>query len=681
MLVFAVAILTSAFLLFQVQPLIAKFILPWFGGGPAVWGVSMLFFQTSLVAGYAYAHLLVRYLDLRRQAMIHLVLLVVALAQMPVEPMATFESIADSDPTLQIIALLARTIGIPFFVLSATAPLIQSWVSRTGVVRNPYWLYSLSNVASLAALLSYPFLVEPYLTRQAQILTWSIVFSFFLAFCAYCAFWTGFRAKVTERSPEQERETSAAEAPGFRLWIFWLALPASAVALLLGVTNQLTRDLASVPFLWVVPLCAYLMSYIICFAGERWYRRGLLIPAMVVSIVAISLLPIKEAESIPVAVCVYTVALFILCLVCHGELYRIRPDAGRLTGFYLMIAVGGALGSALVAVVMPLLVDRYLELQLGMAATAVLAVILLVRDARVRYSLRLTRLVPVALLVTLVGVGGVLGSSVRDAESDIIHQKRNFYGVLTVGRDNAGTPLESLWLRDGTTYHGVQMTSPRYRTVPGSYYSPRSGVALALDFIDDKPGRRIGMVGLGVGTIASYGKEGDYLRIYEINPEVVRVAESHFSYLADSRADVDIVMGDARLSLERESPQEFDLFVLDAFSSDAIPVHLLTREAFEVYLRHLSDDGIIAVLISSWHFDFEPLLRAVADEFDMHAVTIHSASGELEDWGSSWKIMTRNDEFMEQRKVRKAMLLASGENKEVRIWTDDFSSPFQLLYE
>ena len=677
---FAVAIITSAFLLFQVQPLIAKFILPWFGGGPAVWGVSMLFFQTSLVAGYAYSHLLVRYLDLRRQAVIHLALLLVALSQLPIEPMAAFESIANTDPTLQIIVLLAGTIGIPFFVLSATAPLIQSWVSRTGVVRNPYWLYSLSNAASLLALLSYPFVVEPLLTRQAQLLIWSIVFGIFLVFCAYCAFWSGFRAAVTQSLPGEEPRTEVAEAPGLSLWVFWLALPAAAVALLLGVTNQLTRDLASVPFLWVVPLCAYLLSYILCFGSEKWYRRSLFIPAMVVSIGAIVSLLITEVESVRLAVAVYTAALFVLCMVCHGELYRLRPDPGRLTGFYLMIAVGGALGSALVAVAMPLLVDRYLELQLGIAATAVLTAILLARDARVHYPLRQARLAQVSMLVTLLAVGGVLGSSARDDEADIVYRERNFYGVLTVGRDNAGTPKESLWLRNGTSYHGAQMTSPHYRTIPAAYYSPRSGVALALSFTNDKPGRRIGMVGLGVGSVASYGNEGDYLRVYEINPEVVRVAGSQFSFLADSKADVDIVIGDARLSLERESPQAFNLFVLDAFSSDSIPVHLLTREAFELYLRHLTDDGIIAVLISSWYFDFEPLLKRMAEEFDMHAVSINSFSGDLEDWGSNWMILTRNGDFLKHQRVRKAMLLGS-EQREVRLWTDDFSSPFQLLYD
>ena len=676
---FAVAIITSAFLLFQVQPLIAKFILPWFGGGPAVWGVSMLFFQTSLVAGYAYAHLLVRYLDLRRQAVIHLALLLVALTQMPVEPMATFESIVDADPTLQIILLLATTIGIPFFVLSATAPLLQSWVSHTGVLRNPYWLYALSNAASLLALLSYPFVVEPLLTRQTQLLIWSILFGIFLVFCAYCAYWAGFRAAAIRTTPDDQPRSAATGAPGLWLWLLWLALPASAVTLLLGVTNQLTRDLASVPFLWVVPLSAYLLSFILCFGSEKWYRRSLLIPAMAVSVGALIFLLVTDVESVYMAVAVYTTALFILCMVCHGELYRLRPEPGRLTGFYLMIAIGGALGSALVAVAMPLLVDRYLELQLGIAATAVLTAMLLVRDARFRYPGRQARLAQVTMLLTLVGVGGVLGSSARDDESDIIYRERNFYGVLTVGRDDAGTPKEALWLRNGNSYHGAQMTLPRYRDISAAYYSPRSGVALAMRFSDDKPGRRIGMVGLGVGSIASYGKQSDYFRIYEINPDVVRVAESHFSFLADSRADFDIVVGDARLSLERESPQAFDLFVLDAFSSDAIPVHLLTREAFELYLRHLSEDGIIAVLISSWYFDFEPLLAKMADEFDMHSVRIDSPPGKFQDWGSRWMIMTRNNDFMRNRRVRWTLKFRSDEIRDVRLWTDDFSSPFQLL--
>jgi spermidine synthase len=677
MLAFALAIFTSAFLLFQIQPLIAKFILPWFGGGPAVWGISMLFFQSCLVAGYAYAHLLVRYLRPRQQAIVHIVLLLAALTQIPVSPSESFEFAVAADPTLQILVLLTRTIGIPFFVLAATAPLIQAWVSRAKATANPYRLYALSNAASLLALLSYPFVVEPLLTRQMQTLVWSVVFVVFIALCAYCAFSAGFRSQVTARATPAD--PTAAVYPQTRSWILWLALPAAAVALLLSVTNQLTRDLVSVPFLWVLPLSVYLLSFIICFDSERWYRRGLFLPGMVLCIVA--MLFVLSGADIPVlwAIFVFTLALFVLCMVCHGELYRLRPDPAHLTGFYLMIAFGGALGSALVTVLMPIMVDRYLELQLSIAGVALLTVILLARDVKVGFSSDTAMSMQGAMLMALVVTAGLLIRSAREEEPDVVYQTRNFYGVLTVGLDNAGTDREALWLRHGNSYHGVQFTSPIYRSRTTAYYAPDSGVAFAMNFAKNRPSRRIGMVGLGVGTIAAYAKSGDYINIYEINPAVVDVAETKFSFLSDTGADLKVVLGDARMSLERESPQAFDIFVLDAFSSDSIPVHLLTREAFDLYLRHLAPDGVIAVLISSWHFDFEPLLQEMAAELGMNAVLIRNASGAGQNWGSRWMILTRNASFISQKRFQEALQQTVRSDRDVRLWTDDFSSPFQLL--
>jgi hypothetical protein len=376
---------------------------------------------------------------------------------------------------------------------------------------------------------------------------------------------------------------------------------------------------------------------------------------------------------------VFTLSLFVLCMVCHGELYRLRPDPAHLTGFYLMIAFGGALGSALVVVLMPVVADRYLELQIAIAGVALLTATMLARDVNVTFRSRYARPIQAGLLAALIVTVGLLVRSVRDVEPDIVLQARNFFGVLTVGRDYAGTNEETLWLRNGTSYHGAQLTLPQYRSKPVSYYSSRTGIALALKFSENMPERRIGMVGLGVGTIASYAGSGDYLRIYEINPAVVRIAETNFTYLADTDAEVEVILGDARLSLERESPQAFDLFVLDAFSSDAIPVHLLTREAFELYLRHLAPDGVIAVLISSWHFDFEPLLQEMAAEFGLNAVLISNSYSGPRDWGARWMLMTPNERFMMQRPVREAQQNSTSGERKVRMWTDDFSSPFQLL--
>ena len=673
----ALAIFTSAFLLFQIQPLIAKFILPWFGGGPAVWGVSMLFFQTCLVAGYAYAHLLIRFLPPRRQAFVHLALLLTALTQLPIAPSAEDLAAASSDPTLQILRVLATTIGLPFFVLSATAPLIQAWVSRSDTNSNPYRLYALSNAASLLALLSYPFVVEPLLTRQTQVLTWSLTFAVFLALCGYCAWMAGFRGPSSEEPPERAQET-AVNPTNWSSWLLWLALPATAVTLLLGVTNQLTRDLVSVPFLWVLPLSVYLLSYIISFDNERWYRRDIFIPAMALCIAGLMYLLLDPGLSIPAIIAVYVISLFTLCMVCHGELNRLRPEPARLTSFYLMIAVGGALGSAFVALLMPLLSNSYLELQIGMASSVALAAALLVRRKQSDWPANLLLAARTAAILVTLSVSGYLAWFSRETEPDVLLQTRNFYGVLTVGRDWTGTADESLWLRNGSSYHGTQLTAPDLRAIPAAYYAPRSGVAVALGY---KAGaeRHIGMIGLGVGSIAAYGEAKDRMRIYEIDPDVAHIAATQFTFLRDTAADITVVLGDARRSLEAEPPQGFDVFVVDAFSSDAIPVHLITREAFDVYLRHLAPEGVLAILISSWHFDFAPMLHNMAREFELTPIVIETSTGDYEDWGSRWVIMTRNQKFLAQPRVRHAALRQGSADNTVRIWTDDYSSPFELL--
>jgi hypothetical protein len=427
----------------------------------------------------------------------------------------------------------------------------------------------------------------------------------------------------------------------------------------------------------VLPLSAYLLSYIICFDSERWYRRDLFIPAMVSCVAGLLyLLLTDELIAVRVAVIAFNVGLFVLCMVCHGELNRLRPAPARLTGFYLMIAVGGALGSAVVALAMPVLTNAYLELQFGIGSVVLLTALVLVRDRELPQLLAVPLKVG-AVVAVLVAVA-LLERSTREYEPDVLLQTRNFYGVLTVGTDRAGEPDEARWLRNGSSYHGVQFAAPRLRSLPGAYYTPSSGVGSVMAS-PSEGGRRIGMIGLGVGSIAAYGRRGDSLRIYEIDPDVVEIASTAFTFLDDSAAEIEVVVGDARRSLEQEAPQAFDIFVVDAFSSDAIPVHLVTREAFEVYTRHLAEEGVIAVLISSWFFDFEPLLHAMAQEFDMQSVLVVTRSGRLENWGSRWVIMTRNSAFMEQAWVQRELQRRPPRTDPVRLWSDDYSSPFQLL--
>jgi hypothetical protein len=679
MLAFALTIFTSAFLLFQIQPLITKFILPWFGGGTAVWAVSMLFFQSCLVAGYGYAHLSVRYLGLRRQTQLHIVFLLLALIQIPISPSELHGFDTAQNPTLQILSVLVRTIGVPFFVLSATAPLIQAWASSIQATTNPYRLYALSNVAALAALLSYPFIIEPMFNRQLQAQAWSFTFVVFIALCAYCTFVTASRSKSYSPAPSTsgDKKTRASIVS----WLLWLLLPATAVTLLLSVTNQLTRDLVSIPFLWVLPLSVYLLTFIIAFDNERWYRRRLFLPLFAFSLAWILYLLIGEELNVTWTIIVFMFTLFVLCMVCHGELYRLRPEANQLTGYYLMVALGGALGSALISVLMPIISDRYIELQIAASMSTILVALILIKHVKVNVRASLTAGIPfqIALAIGATFIVLVFVQSARDKEPDIIYQARNFYGVLTVGRDNAGTSEEFLWLRNGNSYHGAQATAPLKNSLPITYYSPGSGIDMAMNFSTGQPKRHIGMIGLGIGTAISYAGVQDLVKVYEINPDVVEIAERHFTYLADTTADVKLVLGDARLSLEKELPQAFDIFVLDAFSSDAIPVHLLTREAFELYLKHLKPDGIIAVLISSWHFDFQPLLTEMARTLGLQSVLVSNASNSAQQWGSRWMILTKNDQFMSQEHIQLHKQNMPESISNVRLWTDDFSSPFQLL--
>ena len=677
MLPFALTIFTSAFLLFQIQPLITKFILPWFGGGTAVWAVSMLFFQSCLVAGYGYAHLSVRYLGLQRQSQLHVVFLLLALIQIPISPSELHEFDAAQNPTLQILSLLIRTIGVPFFVLSATAPLIQAWASSIQATTNPYRLYALSNVAALSALLSYPFIIEPMFNRQLQAQAWSFIFVVFIALCAYCTFVTATRSKTY--SPVPSSSVDKKIRASIVSWLLWLMLPATAVTLLLSVTNQLTRDLVSIPFLWVMPLSVYLLTFIIAFDNERWYRRSLFLPLFAFSLAWILYLLLGEALNVTWTIIVFMFTLFVLCMVCHGELYRLRPPANQLTGYYLMVALGGALGSALVSVLMPIISDRYIELQIAASMATILVVLLLMKHVNVKVSLTAGIPIQLALAIGTTFVIFVFVQSARDEEPGIVHQARNFYGVLTVGRDNAGTSDEFLWLRNGNSYHGAHATTAPAKSLPITYYSPGSGIDMAMSFSTGQRKRRIGMIGLGIGTAISYAGAQDSVKVYEINPDVVEIAQRHFTYLADTTADVKLVLGDARLSLEEELPQAFDVFVLDAFSSDAIPVHLLTREAFELYLKHLKPDGIIAVLISSWHFDFQPLLTEMGKTLGLQSVLVTNASNSAQQWGSRWMILTKNDRFMSQQFIQSQKQRMPDNMSDVRLWTDDFSSPFQLL--
>ncbi len=479
----------------------------------------MLFFQACLLSGYLYAHVIVRYLNLRYQVGIHIGLLCISLTQLPISPDKSVRPTFAADPTWNILVLLIMEIGLPFFALSATVPLIQSWVSRANVLVAPYRLYALSNAASLLALLTYPTMFEPFLSRTSQGILWSFLFGAFVVVFSFCAYFAGRR--WGDALSSLDHKVLDGQAPRLRTQMLWLAFAATAVVLMLAVTNELTRDLVSIPFLWVLPLAVYLLSFIVCFDNDRWYFRKAYLIAIVPTIIVVGLIMLMErAIPVPILIGIFLVTLFALCMVCHGELSRLKPHSEYLTNYYLTIGVGGVLGGAFVAIVMPLLSNTYLELHVGLVTVPSLVLLVLWNDHGTFTNLRLVRTLCIAG-VALTSSGLATLHLTQDLRQDVVYQSRNFYGVLKVIRKNAGGSRELLILRNGNSPHGAQFSAPGLRTFPAAYYAPHSGIGLALRLFGSDEGRRFGVIGLGAGTIAAYAGPGDYLRFFEINPDVI----------------------------------------------------------------------------------------------------------------------------------------------------------------
>lgn len=769
MTVFLATTFLSAFLLFQVQMVLAKFILPWYGGVPAVWTSSMLFFQCLLLGGYAYAHWLAGRAG-ATQRRLHLLVVAVSVASLlagawawsgPLLPSASWKPLGGEEPVWHIVALLAAAVGTPFFVLAATAPLVQAWFSRSQR-RSPYRLYALSNLGSLLGMLSYPFVVEVWVPLRLQAMAWAVGYGLFACGIAFIA----ARHATAGEAPARDAATRDAGAPTAATRGLWFAFAGCASVLLLAVTNQLSQEIAVVPLLWVLPLSLYLLSFVLCFDGDRWYARpvylALLVPALGLATLA---LQHGVGGEIVSQVILYSAALFVSCMVCHGELARLKPTPRHLTSFYLTITAGGAAGGIFVALVAPALFLGYWELSLGLWACAALALAALWRDsasfvhrldggqaylilfgavllavlvfadplhavahhamdhplalgsagtaavgvillfARARRTaahasdggtglsraavhvealLRLGARRPLPVLAIALALFGAIHLAFAfEARSLPIAAERNFFGALQVVAEEDENGDIVLKLRHGRTLHGMQPLAPERRHEPNSYYVEDSGIGLALR---EHPRRRaglplrIGVVGLGTGTLAAYGQAGDYLRFYEINPAVVSLADDRegalFTYLRDTRATVHVVLGDARLALEREHrkgrPQGFDVLVLDAFNSGSIPAHLLTREALALYLAHLEPaHGVLALHISNRYLDLRPLIFALADEFGL-SLAIH----DREDpglWSSTWALLARRAE---------ALPLAPGAGVPRRVapvWRDDYTNLLPLL--
>ncbi|MFM7523964.1 MAG: spermidine synthase [Betaproteobacteria bacterium] len=664
----AATIFSSAFLLFLVQPIVSKHILPWFGGSAAVWATCLVFFQSALLLGYAYADRLTRWLTPRKQVWQHAALLLLSLLMLPVLADGSWRPTGSEDPSLYILMLLSATVGLPYLMLSTTGPLIQAWAASAGHGAQVYRLFSLSNLASLLALLSYPFLIEPWLSLQSQSLIWSTVYTGFVVLCASSGL-----ILSRQHKPASEPMSQAAEdpPPTVKQQAIWLSLAALSAWLLLAVTNHITQNIAAIPFLWILPLTLYLLSFVLCFESDRWYRRRWWLPVMVVLIctAAYGLQDNKLGLNIVWAIPLYCGTLLVATMFLHGELAALRPSPRHLTRFYLALSLGGAIGGALVGLLAPRVLPAYYELGIGLVLTGLLAAWIM-RDRKITLAIGMLLAAFCALMLW------------RQVQADLnsAHlMTRNFYGRLLVRDIPSATPTITVRrLLHGAILHGEEYLSGPNRNKPTTYYGISSGIGRLLAVPDTIGQRVVGVVGLGTGTLAAYGEHGDRFRFYDIDPAVIHIAQTEFGYLRNSHAVIETVLGDARLNLERETPNRFDVLAIDAFSGDSIPVHLITREAMALYRKHMKPDGVIAFHVSNRYLALAPVVEKLAEDAGMHAMLISDNQPASPLLTTDWVLVASTREALMQPsllRVAKKPPMIDG----LRAWTDDSNNLFKVL--
>jgi SAM-dependent methyltransferase len=709
---YALAIFVSAFLLFQVQPVIARLILPWFGGSASVWIICLLFFQVVLLLGYSYGHWLIEYVRPTWQRRIHVALLAASTLTLPIIPKDAWKPAGWEDPTLRILSLLAATLGLPYLLLSSTSPILQAWYAHSRKAAEPYRLFAFSNAGSILGLLSYPVAVEPFVSVRRQAVGWSVAYVALVVLLTVLPR-SEIRASGRDTKPEPRNPNPTPPFPPFPdshavperppnpefqspSPALWMALAACASTLLLAITNHMIQNVAAVPLLWILPLSLYLLSFILCFGSKRAYRRNVFLRLLAVALAGMACLlsPQFLNARLTLLIPAFSAGLFVCCMVCHGELARLKPHPSRLTSFYLMVSLGGALGGVFVGLVAPRLFRGTFELQVGMVTCAILTLVVLHRDPySVFYRARWqpSWLLVLALVVALVAN---LAFGIQQEMAQARVMVRNFYGTLRVidltppkivliqgeaARSLEAEPGERK-LMHGTIDHGLQfLGNLDRRRQPTSYYGPGSGVGLALLEAEERGPIRVGVIGLGPGTLATYGRPGDHYTFYEINPLVIQLAETEFSFLRDCLAEISIVQGDARLALERQPPQGFDVLAIDAFSGDAIPVHLLTREAFALYFRQLRPDGVVAVNVSNRYVNLQPVVLRAAESLGKRACVIVNAEDEQRAiLPATWVLVSGRTAFFDSESIKQASI-PPRRIAGFRVWTDDYSNLLRVL--
>jgi len=749
-LLFAVTIFWSAFLLFQVELIAGKFLLPWFGGASSVWATSLVFFQLLLLAGYAYSHFIPLLLGARKHIIVHsglvlgsaaLLLALGALWDSPITPGLSWRPAPDAEPILGVLTLLCITIGLPFLFLSTTGPLLQKWYSFSDQTHSVYRLYAVSNAGSLLGLLSYPLLVEPFLRVRTQGWLWSAMYVLFaLAIVA-----VGTRtARLPIVAPTEEGSTGEGAAPvslGSRS--LWLVLPALSSMLLLGATNVICSEVAVVPLLWVIPLSLYLVSWIVMFeAAGRFYERNKWFPVLSIAIAAGFLLLSVPEMTIKWQVLVFCAVQFVASVVCHGELRSLQPSPRHLTLYYMLIAAGSAIGGLFVLLVAPLIFRAYWEFPLALALILIVLLGRLARDPAswlragpswLPFLIALAMLLLVGILhryatfplrfdqttvwiltgvctliflfkliyaqdqpaplwttaaivaALMIWCGFAIAAQAR-GDYDSIAAVRNFYGVIRVRDYDVNDPYgRARYLEHGRTTHGLQLLHPQYQAVATSYYGVNTGISLLLTNLPAYAPHRIAAVGLGAGTLALFARPLDHMVFYDINPAVIDLAtgtNAQFTFTREAKGHITTVLGDARLSMERElqsqSWQPFDVIILDAFNGDSPPVHLLTAEAFRLYLELLKPNGVIAVHVSNRNLDLESPVAELCKSLKLDAVRIENDKGPNKEYAATWILVSPDPKRLLQPEIAtKAWPIANSRN--VRLWTDDYSNLVQIL--
>jgi hypothetical protein len=658
----------SAFLLFLVEPMAAKRLLPTLGGSSAVWLTCLVFFQTTLLLGYLYAHWLNRGILTRGRQALHIALLAAAAASLLLPTL--FSSInGTAHPVTTIFITLATTIGLPFLLLASTSPLLQVWLARQELGPVWYRLFALSNVGSLLALLAYPTLVEPHLTLKLQRSLWNIGFGVYVILCAILV-----RQSHSNASPSPQTESSAYTATSHAAKWLWFLLPMAAAMQLTAVTSHITVNIAAIPLLWILPLATYLLTFILAFEFPTFYRRGIVIRLLVLMLASLGYALSKAETSFPIALNItfFLFECFLACLFCHAEAYALRPQrSSETTFFYLLVAAGGAAGTFFIGIASPLLFSANYDLPIAFLLTAALALVVTWRDGWPQ------RLLWSTASILLLGLLFMLHNGYKH---EAIFLTRNFYGSLRVKQSS--TPPQSAPVRmllNGSIQHGTQLFAAGKAKIPTTYYAPDSGVGLALLHCCEGHNRNVGVVGLGAGTLAAYGALGDHIRFYEINPLVQPIAQNLFTYLRDSQAHITFAEGDARTSLAHEPAQNFDVLAVDAFSGDAIPLHLLTTQAIELYRRHLTPNGILAFHVSNQYLDLAPEIAQLAASANMTARVVESPADEPTGaYRSTWVLVSNNDAFFARPDIA-AVALPVDPIPGLRTWTDDYSSLLPIL--